>query len=66
MIKFIKEIAIFIWVAFIGLLSFAIMFFAGLWILVSEGIKDFFKKFNDAGSIPINLARWEMTGIKSN
>ena len=29
-------------------------------------LKDFFKKFNDAGSIPINLVRWEMTGIKSN
>ena len=28
--------------------------------------KDFFKKFNDAGSIPINLVRWEMTGRKSN
>jgi len=29
-------------------------------------LKDFFKKFNDAGSIPINLVRWEMTGRKSN
>ena len=29
-------------------------------------LKDFFKKFNDAESIPINLARWEITGIKSN
>ena len=27
---------------------------------------DVFKKFNDAGSIPINLVRWEMTGRKSN
>ena len=29
-------------------------------------LKDFFKKFNDAGNIPINLVRWEMTEIKSN
>jgi hypothetical protein len=23
-------------------------------------LKDFFKKFNDAGNIPIKLARWEI------
>ena len=25
-------------------------------------MKDFFKKFNDAGNIPVELVRWEMTG----
>jgi len=27
-------------------------------------MKDFFKKFNDAGNIPVELVRWEMTGNK--
>ena len=27
-------------------------------------MKDFFKKFNDAGSIPVELVRWEITGNK--
>jgi hypothetical protein len=25
-------------------------------------MEDFFKKFNDAGNIPVELVRWEMTG----
>ena len=29
-------------------------------------MKDFFKAFNDAGNIPVELVRWQMTGIKSN
>lgn len=27
-------------------------------------MKDFFKKFNDAGNIPVELVRWEITGNK--
>ena len=27
-------------------------------------VKDFFKKFNDAGNIPVELVRWEITGNK--
>ena len=27
-------------------------------------MKDFFKAFNNIGNIPVELARWEMTGIK--
>ena len=27
-------------------------------------MKDFFKKFNAAGSIPVELVRWEITGNK--
>ena len=29
-------------------------------------MKDFFKAFNDAGNIPVELVRWQMTGIKPN
>ena len=29
-------------------------------------MKDFFRAFNDAGNIPVELVRWQMTGIKSN
>jgi hypothetical protein len=29
-------------------------------------MKDFFKEFNDAGNIPVELVRWQMTGIKPN
>jgi len=29
-------------------------------------LKDFFQAFNDAGNIPVELVRWQMTGIKSN
>ena len=29
-------------------------------------MKDFFQAFNDAGNIPVELVRWQMTGIKSN
>ena len=29
-------------------------------------MKDFFKAFNDAGNIPVELVHWQMTGIKPN
>jgi uncharacterized protein (DUF885 family) len=29
-------------------------------------MKDFFRAFNDAGNIPVELVRWQMTGNKLN
>jgi hypothetical protein len=28
-------------------------------------LKDFLRKFNDAGNIPVELVRWEITGEKT-
>ena len=28
-------------------------------------LKDFLRKFNDAGNIPVELVRWEITGAKT-
>ena len=29
-------------------------------------LKDFFQNFNDAGNIPVELVRWDMTGNNTN